>query len=64
METQIISLIKDLKWRQKQIEHNTGTATKLGFTVQTKHLQEMRELYEDTVFKLEMIIDDYQKQKK
>lgn len=65
METEIISLIKDLKWRQKQVEHNTGIAVKLGYSVQAKHFQEMRELYEDTIFKLEMIVDDYKaKQKK
>jgi hypothetical protein len=64
MEAQILSLIGDLKWRQKQIEFNTGIAVKLGYSVQAKHLQEMKEVFEDTVFKLEMIMDDHEKSTK
>lgn len=64
MEIKVREIIQDLNWKKKQVEHNTGTCVKLGYTVQAKHFQEIREIYEDAIFKLEFMLDEFVKNKK
>lgn len=57
VENKINSAVQEIKWLKKQVEHNTGTANKLGYSIEAKHLQTVRELYEDIIFRLENITD-------
>jgi hypothetical protein len=63
METLLAQLIDKYDYMRRSYGYLSATASKLGFEIEVKHLQDLRQAVEDFGFDLKSISEKYDKEK-
>lgn len=61
METKLHDHLNNLKWKIRLVENQIMTAQKLEFRCEVLYLQRMKEIYQESIFTIENIIDENKK---